>query len=196
MSLIIPQVLVGPNWRLRDHAWMKQQNVAWVLKYVDKQPPRIEEVDPEEEKIMLEDADYTAATVMTFDTVQNEESAGLPMGLLNHLPHGVGYIMMAKTVLKDEPERKVLVCSPKGNSRAPAVLAAVLILSQKAPAQVAIGHMMAKHPTTNISQQLLAQLGAFEQLMSNDEQKLGFYRQMSNSIESVDKTLKNQSETR
>ena len=194
MSQVVPQIIVAPNWRLRDHAWMERQNVKWVLKYVDKQSPRVEEVDADEDESKLSDRDYSAATIMSFDTLENEEvlapGQDLPRGLLNHLPHGIGFVLMAKTLMKDEAEQKLVISSPRGRSRAPAVLAAALILGQKVSAQVAVTHVMTQHQRTKIGDQLLAQLGAFESIMSSDEQKQGFYRLMSASVQSVEARLR------
>jgi len=167
MSLVIPQVYVAPSWKLRDHKWMRRKQIGWVLKYVDKpNNSKIELVDSEEDVENATNDDYTDATVLCFDHLLNEEAANQngmpPCGLLNHLPQAVGFILMAKSLLKDDPEKGILICSPRGKSRAPAVLAAALILTQNSPAEAAVGHLIATHGKTEISTQLLTQLKAFE----------------------------------
>lgn len=196
MSLVIPQIYLAPNWRLRDHDWMRRKQIMWVLKYTDKVAPKVEELDSDEDSDSLQGTDYPDATILSFDHLVNEETNLLPNTvaqlLLNHLPQAIGFILMAKNVMKDDPDKGLVICSPRGRSRCAAVLAAALILTQKAPAQAAVGHVMAQHTRTNISQQLLLQLGVFENTMNNQEQKLGFYRLMTKHVEAYETRVKNQ----
>jgi hypothetical protein len=173
---------------------MAQKNIQWVLKYVDPVPPRVEEMGEDEASATLQDKDWDNCTVMVYNTVVNQEPLTqpnqLPVTLLNHLYHGVGFIMLCKTLMKDEPGQHLYICSPAGKSRCAAVLAAALILTQNAPAEAAVGHVMARHERTQISDQLLAQLGAFQTIMASNEQKTGFYKLMTQSIDAVEAKLK------
>jgi hypothetical protein len=194
MSLVAPQIYVGANWRLRDHDWVKSKNIHWVLKYVDKpsRTPVIEEVDSDEDDSHEHKSDYPGCTIMVYDQVMNEEpNKPLPTSLLDHLPQGIGFILMVKHLIKDFPDRSLYVCSPRGKSRAPAVVVASLILTQKAGAEEAVGHLMSQHTRTHISDSLLRQLGAFHQAMQVNEQQVGFYKRMTQYIEGFQTQLNN-----
>jgi len=184
MSLVIPQVYVGSNAQLQDHEWMRRKRVQWVLKYVDDPSVVVEQTGSE----------YPHATVFTFDRLLNEEpNVELPTGLLDHLPLAVGFIFMVKNLIKDDITKSLLICSPNGKSRAPAVLAAALILTQKATVEGAVGHIMSMLESTQntVSPQLLTQLQAFHTTVQKPEELLGFYKRMTQHIDTFQQRITN-----
>ena len=176
MSLVFPQLFVGGTALLRNHKWMKERGVQWVLRFDDPSSPEMADDDQADSKV-----DYSDCNTLSFDHVKNAAQAAL----LQVLPQATAFVLMALNAVQGAPKQSVLVCSPRGTSRGPAVIAAMLIFARDLTAEAALSLLYESHKQTAVCIPFQSQLKAFEQIIKTEDQKKAFYGQMAQHVQAL-----------
>ena len=157
---------------------MIENGIKYVLRFDD--PVAVMEDDEDEKE------DFKPTVCFTFDTLSDTKHGTL----LEALPEVMGFVLLSMNSLENDSEHTMLICSPEGKSRAPAVVASIMIISQRISAEHALNITKTIHTETDISECLLQQVKAFELITSKQEQHDAFYARVNHHAGLIQQKLK------